>query len=156
MDLEDALKILLGEDAGVLSVVGSAAHIYKGPVPQTERLPAIAIRTAEESDELTLDGDWTTAVLLRIWSVAIGLGNYSTAKAVDRAVRTCIRTFGSELAEARGAGDPGAGVISNGASPEETFKIQAITRKKARYQNYIDPVQTHEWISDYEIHATEP
>lgn len=139
MDVEAALKILLSEDAGVSALVGN--RIFVGVPKQTVTYPAIVLRTRAEVDDYTLEADFTSHAVIRIWSDDTGQPNYANAKAVDRAVRACLRGF--------------SGTVFDSASPPTSLEIQVILRLQCVYQ-YVDETQTHEWVSDYEIHATEP
>lgn len=139
MDVEAALKQILDDDADVSAIVANRIHVPM--LPQKVQYPAVAFRTMKETDDYTLDGDFTSTVMVRVFSTAIGVSNYALAKSLDRAIRSVLRGF--------------LGTVSDDASPESIIEIQGIFRVQCTY-SYVNETETHEWVSDYKVLATEP
>lgn len=135
---EEALQQLLRLDGGVSAIAGT--RIYPSFLPQTVTYPAIAYRREglERVPNLDSPVTWYTRETVRFFSAAQGPDRYGTAARLDAAIRTCLEGYIGT-------------VISDSTSPAETLAIIGIFATELAGDDYHDPSQTHQFISEFDV-----
>ena len=148
MLVEQAIYQILKADAGVTALVSS--RIVYGVLDQIQTYPAIAYRPPAVGNRTvlrTMEGGCSlVSQRVHVYSAAKGRGNSVAivAAELDAAVH-------SALDEYRGT------VFDITVSPIESIEIHAIfsTNLAHRYV-YDDQVQVHNFLTEFEIHYTDP
>lgn len=140
--IEEAIKSVLTDDAGVSAAVGN--RVYGGYLTQTTQLPAVAYRQIGEDvlPTMTANDGHPGHVMrrMRFFSTSKGVGKYLEAKQVDEAIRLALHGY--------------SGTVTNSLSPSESITIQGIFS-----ENCIDlfdaDTQIHQIVRDFAVWATE-
>lgn len=151
MVVEEALKILILENAGVSALIGT--RLYPGSLPQTATYPALSYRLERRRGIQRLDprgtGDILTLSVVRFFSSAKGNNAYSTAKAIDAALFQCLYGFN--------------GTVTNTAlSPQQSLYIDGIHDIDSRDFEFDSAeanallLGTKQVLSDYGVWAPRP
>ncbi len=148
MLIEQAIYQILRNDAPIAALVGS--RIVYGVLDQIQTYPAIAYRPPAVGNRTlirTLGGGCSlVSQRVHVYSASKGRGN-----AVAELAAELDAAVSKALDEYRGT------VSDMTVSPVESIYIQAIfsTNLAHRYV-YDDPQQVHNFLTEFEIHYTDP
>lgn len=147
MLIEEAVYKLLSTDSGVIALVGG--RIFSGVLPQDlEGYPAIAYRAPATGNRRVIQvmegGCSLVSQRIHVFSADKGKRKYGTAAELDAAVSIALNDY--------------SGVVSIPAtSPLESIDVQAIFQTTlAHAYGFDDKTQTHNFVTEFEIHYTDP
>lgn len=143
MDVGTALRLILVNDAIVLSIVGNKG-IHPNRLPEKVTYPAIAYQLLSRRFEYVLDGTLNVYdSTYRVVSVYQGFSKYKQAQSLDRAVHEAFEDInqGSEA---------GRLISDSSVSPPEHLFIQGIF-PAGTFDNFDDAKETTEVISLFSI-----
>lgn len=140
MDIRQALRTILLQDAAVVALVDD--RIFGGKLPLRVTEPAIVYRLEETDDIKILNEPGVsnlTKSVFRFGTVARGdeVEAYDLSIEIDLALRACLQGF--------------HGLVSDGESPETSIQIIGCWRQDAK-DFYDDLTETYWTRSDWEIH----
>lgn len=144
---EDAVYIILRDDAGVGALAGNSIHGGVLPNPLIGGFPTIIYRGEERGRVETLEGGVALVSPQRIalYSVA---QTYKTAAELRDAIEAALHEF--------------SGDVTNDESPSTTFQVQGIFLVSHDYRKDDEGVQgrpglnLHEFLSVYDVHFLPP
>lgn len=138
MLVEQALKQILSDDAGVVTLVGG--KVFPGILSQSVTYPAVSYRQVHRKTEPVMDSATTTPPNSHFWFVSAAKGSgteaYQKAKLIDEAIRLALQGY--------------QGTVTLATSPPVSLYIQGIFFLDSA-DEYIDSTQTHEVGSLYAI-----
>lgn len=150
MLIEEAVYQLLSANAGVTAL--ASGRIFAGVLPQDlQNYPAIAYRapaTGNRMNRRTIQvmegGCSLVAQRIHVFSAAKGKRDYGPAAELDAAVCGALEDY--------------QGTVSIPASsPLESIYVQGIfATTLAHAYGFDDKTQTHNFVTEFEIHYTDP
>lgn len=148
MLVEQAVYQILKTDAAIIALVGS--RIFYGVLDQIVTYPAIAYRPPAAGNRTlirTMQGGCSlVSQRVHVYSASKGRGNAIAQQAalLDAAVSKALDEYSGTIEDLT-------------VSPSESITIQAIfsTGLAHRYV-YDDPQQVHNFLTEFEIHYTDP